>query len=188
MLWILLFVLIIFWCVGVFYLGYTFYLQIKRKKLYVPFIPADRKGIDAMIDAVNLKGTESVIDIGSGSGSIVFRLAERFPDLRISGIEIHPLLYLFSKIKKKLIFSKADIHLEKADAATHAYGSYDVIFLFMLSTFVDQVLVPKFEKELRPGTRIVSYVFKMSSKQFKEDVIELPFKGWKNKLYVYTKL
>lgn len=187
MLWLLLIVLLPLWFVGTFYLVYTGWLQISRKSTYVPFIPSDIAGIDAMISRLNLQGTEKVIDIGSGTGTIVFRLAERFRSMPITGIEIHPVLHVFALIKKYVFFRKQPITLLRFDAATLSLAQYDVVFLFMLSTFVDQVLVPKFEKELPRGAKVISYVFRMKSAHFIEEEILLDKNGWKNKIFLYRK-
>ncbi len=179
--------MILVWIAGVWYLCANFIISLKNKEKYVPFIPSDSRGITAMARAVGLQGTERIIDIGSGSGTILFALAKDFPKLEMTGIEMNSFLHIWATLRKKIFFQKQNISLICGDAQNFKYTDYDVIFLFMLSSFVDGVLVPKFNKELRKGTKVVSYVFKMKSADFKEQEIDLGGKGWRNKVYVYTK-
>ncbi len=185
---VLLVILIIVWCIGAVYLGSVFYYKLTRREVFVPFIPADHTGIESMCESINLKGDEKVIDVGSGWGSIIFHLLRKYPKLDVTGVELNPVLHLFSTIRAKLFHQNQKITLYKQDAVKLEYKKYDVIFLFMLSSFVNKVLVPKFEKELVKGTKVISYVFPMKSDKFREKKIELPTNGWKSVIYVYEKL
>jgi tRNA A58 N-methylase Trm61 len=164
------------------------YYQLTKKEIFVPFIPADPRGLAAMCKAVNLQGTENVVDIGSGWGTIIFYLADIFPKLQLTGIELNPILHFIAEGKRRFLYRSHQIALFRGDAATFTYCDYDIIFLFMLSPFVNTVLVPKFEKELKIGTRIVSYVFRMKSVYFKEKQLLLPAHGWRSAVYIYEKI
>jgi len=185
---VLLLLLVVLIFAGCIYLIMSTFYRITRKKVYVPFVPADAAGISAMCKAVGLRGDEKVIDLGSGWGTIVFYLAKKYPKLRITGIELHPVLHLIAKLHQLLGYQSRDITLIRGDAAAVSLESFDIVFLFMLSPFVNQVLVPKFEKELRKGAMVVSYVFPMKSKSFQEEKVQLPVHGWKNAVYIYRKI
>lgn len=180
-------ILLILWIILTSYLGLTLFYTVKNKKLFVPFLPSDTKGIQAMLRAASLKGDENIVDIGSGWGTIVFEVAKSYPQACVTGIELHPVLFLISKVVQFLFYRRQKITLVRGDAAAFSYESYNIVFLFMLSTFVDEVIAPKLEKELKPGAKVISYVFKMNSSSFTEKVITLPSAGWRNKIYVYTK-
>lgn len=185
---ILVLVLSVVWIIGIGYLSYTFYLKMVKQEEFVPFIPSDPEGITVMCDLVGLKGNEKVIDVGSGWGTIVFFLAKNFPKLNITGIEIHPVLHFIAWLRSIFFRKSTKIRLIRGDAAKISYSSYDVVFLFMLSPFVDGVLVPKIEKELSVGSKVVSYVFRMNSPLFSEKQVRIPGHGWKNTVYLYTKI
>ena len=184
---ILIVIISVFWLIGVTYLSVAFFYRLTRREVFVPFVPSDTKGIESMCEAAAMKGTESVIDIGSGWGTILFFLATKYKKLRLTGIELNPLLHIFASIRKKLFHRQSDITLLRGDATTISFKEYDVVFLFMLSSFVNKVLVPKFEKELRPGARVVSYVFPMTSTKFTEKKRGMPAHGWKSNVYIYEK-
>lgn len=184
---VLLAVLLLLVGIGFGYLILTFYYRLTRKEVFVPFVPADAEGIRAMCTAVSLKGNESVIDLGSGWGTMIFYLARNYPDLQIAGIELNGVLHVIAQLKRWLLYRNSKIALLHGDAASVSLGAFDVVFLFMLSPFVNRVLVPKFERELRKGTRIVSYVFPMKSSKFEEKKLLIPSNGWRSAIYVYTK-
>lgn len=187
--WVIAFIFfLILWMVGLLYLCYAVYFRLSRKEAFVPFVPADRKGIDAMCDAVALQGSEKVVDIGSGLGHIVFHLLDRYPKIDVTGIELNPMLHLLSYLRQKIFYGKRKLKLYRGDAGLFTYMEYDVVFIFMLSSFVNKVLVPKLETELRVGAKVVSYVFQMKSNKFKETKIALPAHGWKSTVYVYEKV
>ncbi|PJA15936.1 hypothetical protein COX64_00115, partial [Candidatus Dojkabacteria bacterium CG_4_10_14_0_2_um_filter_Dojkabacteria_WS6_41_15] len=84
----------ILWLVGITYLSLALFYRLTRKEVFVPFVPSDTKGIETMCEAAAMQGTESVIDIGSGWGTILFFLATKYKKLQLTGIELNPLLHL----------------------------------------------------------------------------------------------
>ncbi|MCC7303884.1 class I SAM-dependent methyltransferase [bacterium] len=188
MLWLVIIPISIIWVLGLLYLLLVVYYRLSRKEIFVPFIPADKRGIDMMCEAVGLQGTESVVDVGSGWGSIVFHLLDTYPRLAVTGIELNPLLYLLSMLRKTIFYPNRNIKLCRGDAEKFSYKNFDVVFLFMLSPFVNKVLAPKLETELRIGAQVVSYVFRMKSNKFKETRVKLLEHGWKSAVYVYEKI
>lgn len=186
--WAFIILATILWFVGVLYLIYATFYRLTRKEIFVPFVPADKNGIDAMCQAVGLTGKEKVVDIGSGWGSIVFYLAQKFPKISVTGIELNPMLHLVSLVKKSLFYRSSNISLSRGDAVVFDYKKFNVVFIFMLSPFVNKVMVPKLETELRKGAKVVSYVFQMKSDLFTEKKIILPVHGWKSAVYVYEKI
>jgi ubiquinone/menaquinone biosynthesis C-methylase UbiE len=77
----------------VFYMGYV----MQSFKNPVPYVPTDRKTIKKMIEAVNIKKGDRIIDIGSGTGRIVFAVAKHY-DGEVIGIEKTPILYSISRL------------------------------------------------------------------------------------------
>lgn len=186
--WLLITIVGIIWLLCTTYLLIGIYYKLTRKEVFVPFIPADAKGIDIMCDVLKLTGTERVIDVGSGWGTILFYLVNKYPTMKLTGIELHPVLHLLAVIRRFLFHRISDMTLLKRDASTFNYENYDVIFLFMLAPFVNKILVPKFEKELKKGTKVVSYVFRMKSKAFTETKLVVPAHGWRSAIYLYEKI
>src|SRR3989338_2695349 len=62
-----------------------------------PFVPSSRRKRRAMLDLAGVRAGETVIDAGSGDGSLLFASAER--GAHAIGIESNPLLVLYSRIR-----------------------------------------------------------------------------------------
>jgi SAM-dependent methyltransferase len=173
---------------GLSYLLIDFYLRFTQGNYFVPYVSADHFGIEQMLNTLNLKGVESIVDVGSGTGSIIFQAAKKFPTISLSGIEINPFVYAISQIKRIFSYKNKKIEFILGDATALDYRKFDVVFVFMLSTFLDEKLMPKLEKELKKGAIIASYVFRIKSTKFSEEEILLPTKSWRQKIYIYRKI
>lgn len=185
---IVLILLIIVWFIGVYYLAFTFYTKLTRKDTYVPFIPIDKRGLDHVFSQIKLSENSKIIDIGSGWGTVLFYLAKSNSKLLITGIELNPLLTLFSKIRKFMGGSKyKNINIITGDASSLEYSEFETVFLFMLPGFVQKVIIGKLEKELKKGAVIISYVFPVKSDKFEIKEIQFDYKSWRNKMYICTK-
>jgi hypothetical protein len=139
-----------------------------------PFAPTKSSGVAPIIAMATIKPGDRAIDIGSGDGRLVFALAAAGADAY--GIEINPLLVLWSRIRtpKRL---KSNIHILRGSTWDHDFSNYSVLTIFGIP-YIMKRLEAKLQLELKPGTRIV--------------VNRFPFPTWKpakqkGKLYLYVK-
>ena len=147
----------------------------------VPFIPVRRGVIGNIIDSLDLDTNSVLYDLGSGDGRILFFANKKY-GIKCVGIESAILPFVISKIRS-LFYSgvkiiNKDFFKQDISPATH-------VFVFLYPKIMDKLL-PKFEKELKKGTILVSCDFQFSHKvPFK--VIEIPKSGKKlcRKLYIY---
>ncbi|MDP3093316.1 MAG: class I SAM-dependent methyltransferase [bacterium] len=99
-----------------------FYLIFLGALFEAPWLPTMKKNFDRIAKLAGLQPGMLFYDLGSGSGELLFCLSKKY-DVNCIGIEISPLLYLYSKIKS-LFFNKVKIRygnfykydLSKADA------------------------------------------------------------------------
>ena len=122
-----------------------------------PYVPTPQKVVEAMLDLAAVRGNDFVMDLGSGDGRIVLTAATRH---RASGVGVdidQELVDRANASAKKLgvadrvQFVKQDVHVTDIRRAT-------VLTLYLLPGMMSS-LRPKFLKDLRPGTRIVSHDF-----------------------------
>src|SRR5688572_17616104 len=66
--------------------------------LGVPFVPTPRPVARAMVKMAGLKGNETVVDLGAGSGTIIREAKRQFPTIRESGYEIVPTIWLLGRL------------------------------------------------------------------------------------------
>jgi hypothetical protein len=102
-----------------------------------------------------------LIDIGSGLGGLVLALARKRPDSVFVGIELAPLPWLFSCLRARLAGSAA--RFVRGDYELLDFSDYDVVFAY-LSPAAMEALWRKAQREMRPGTMLLSYEFLINTK------------------------
>ena len=125
----------------------------------VIWIPTEDRVVTAMLNLAKVTKDDVVYDLGCGDGRIVIAAAKQF-GARGVGVDIDPqrieeanALAKKAGVTDKVKFFVADIfdpNLEIKDAT--------VVALFLLQS-MNERLRPRFQKELRPGTRIVANSF-----------------------------
>ena len=125
----------------------------------VKFVPSPDSVVAAMLKLARVTAADVVYDLGSGDGRIPITAAKEY-GARGVGIEIDPIRIREANdnLKKagvgdRVTFVQQDLFEADISQAT-------VVTLFLL-TRLNQQLMPKLKRELRPGTRIVSHQFRM---------------------------
>ena len=128
----------------------------------VPYYPSGQRVWDEVEKLLPQGRPAKAIDIGSGLGGLVLELARRRPDSRFSGIELAPLPWLASFVRAKLSRNHANFIL--GDYEKLHFADYDLIFAY-LSPAAMSALWSKASKEMRPGSKLLSYEFLITEKQ-----------------------
>ena len=115
----------------------------------------------------NIKKDDLIYDLGSGDGTALIVAAKDFGAKGV-GIEIEPTRALISRflIKKNNLEDKIKIKRQNFFAVN--LSNADVIFLYLVPKTLEK-LIPKFKKELKKGTRVISYKYKMNLKLINKD-------------------
>ena len=143
-------------------------------------MPSSKKAIQAIL-ALIPEGQRRIYELGSGWGTLALSLAKRHPKSTVVGIENSPIPYAVSRLIQhgtrlpNLLFKKADFFQTPLDDA-------QVIVCYLYPGAMEK-LKRKFEKELQPGTCVISNTFAVPGwKPVK--VIELP-DLYRTKVYLY---
>lgn len=125
----------------------------------VPFVPTPAEVVDRMLEMARVKSHDVIYDLGSGDGRIVIRAAKKY-GARGVGIEIDP--GLVQKARDHAFREKVDhlVEFRVQDALTVDVSPATVITLYMLPEF-NAMLRPIFDKQLRPGSRVVSHDYEI---------------------------
>jgi len=125
----------------------------------IHFVPTPDDVVEAMLRLADVGANDVVYDLGSGDGRIPITAARRF-GARGVGIDLDPKLVAEAArnaqqagVADRVRFVEGDIFEADISPAT-------VVTLYLL-TSINERLRPKLQKELRPGTRIVSHQFGM---------------------------
>ena len=109
-----------------------------------------------MLDAAQVKAGDVVYDLGCGDARILIAAAQR--GARGVGFEIEPNLFKYAEanIKAEQLFDK--VKVVQQDLFTADMSDATVVALYLLPE-LNTRLRPKFWKELKVGTRIVTNAF-----------------------------
>ena len=123
----------------------------------VPYIPLTKKQLKAINRHIKLKSTDKIVDLGCGDGRVL-RIFEKQGVKDLTGYEVNFLVYLLARIKNKISKSESKIYFK--DFKKVNLSGYNTVFCY-LSDYYMNSLKEKFDKELKPGTKIISYIFKI---------------------------
>ena len=127
------------------------------------FVPTPMRVVDRMLEIADVSTQDVIYDLGSGDGRIVIRAAKKYGAKGV-GIEISPSLVELSRLKAKEAGVSELVEFRVHDALSADVSRATVVTLFLSLQF-NAKLRPVLEKQLKPGTRVVSH--------------EHPIKGWK---------
>lgn len=167
-------VLFIFWAIGNF----------KNK---APFVTSSSAVLKDINQAMGVKDDSVVYDLGCGDGRVLFYLSRVNSKAKYIGIENGVFPFLLSKIENYYNKKKTnnDVEILRKDFFKKDLSNATHIFTYLYPNVMDDLL-PKFDKELKPGTKLVSLSFKFTNKRPTEEV-DLKRSKYKlgRKLYIY---
>jgi SAM-dependent methyltransferase len=125
----------------------------------VIFVPTPQEVVDAMLKLANVTANDVIYDLGSGDGRIPITAAKTY-GARGVGIDIDPqrIREATENLKNAGVGDK--VRFLNQDLFTTDISQATVVTLYLLPSLNLKVL-PKLNKELKPGTRVVSHAFDM---------------------------
>jgi hypothetical protein len=140
------------------------------------FEPTSTRRVKRMLEMAKLKGEDVVYDLGSGDGRIVTMAACKYK-VRSVGIEADPIRLAWSRLRAFLIRCPGRASFIWGNFFREDINQATVVTIF-LSAKANQKLKYKLLTELEPGTRVVSYYWRITGwRTIKEDR--------ENHLYLY---
>ncbi|MGZ3159106.1 MAG: class I SAM-dependent methyltransferase [Burkholderiaceae bacterium] len=127
----------------------------------VPFYPSGPETWGAVANLLPQNQAIKFIDIGSGLGGLILNLDKRRSDCDFTGIELAPLPWLISWLRA--FFGRRHCHFLRGDYNQLNFSHYDVVFAY-LSPAVMTAVWEKAQAEMRPGTLLISYEFRIATK------------------------
>lgn len=121
-----------------------------------PWVPTPRAAAAEMLKLAKLKKGEKVYDLGCGDGRLVFEAGRM--GARATGLELMPVMFGIAWLRNLLAGSPARIRF--ANFWRTNLADADIVVAYLLTDSMTR-LQRKFERELRPGTRVVSYAFEI---------------------------
>lgn len=125
----------------------------------VIFVPTPDEVVEAMLKVAKVGANDVVYDLGCGDGRIVIAAAQKL-GARGVGIDIDPERIQEATANATRAGVNDRVKFMQADLFTSDISEATVVTLYLLPS-LNEKLMPKLMKELKPGTRVVSHAFGM---------------------------
>lgn len=143
---------------------------------WAPWWRTKRLTARAGFKLAKLSKEDIVFELGSGEATALIVAAKEF-GARGVGVEIEPFRLLLSKLTINRMKLAKRIQLRKGNFFDEDLSGATVIYVYLVPKTLNR-LIPKFRKELKKGTKIISYKYPMDLELIGEDKF--------NELRLYT--
>ena len=126
-----------------------------------PYVPTPPEVVDRMLAFARVGPSDVVYDLGCGDGRIVIAAARKY-GARGVGVDIDPVRINESIANARKAGVEKLVTFKLQDAMKTDVSEATVVTLYLLS-FANVQLRPILEKQLKPGSRIVSHNFGMGN-------------------------
>jgi len=155
-----------------------------------PTMPPVRRRIATLLQAEQARTGQTpfrVLDLGSGSGQLGFRIARTIPAAEVTGIELSFVPWLRSVVRQRLWGVKNLTYLRQ-DFWPYDISQFDAVVTYLPGTIMERV-GEKLHHELKPGTMVIANVFALRAGWEPVEALDIRFYlFFKTKLYVYRKV
>ena len=146
-----------------------------------PWLPSRSVDMERIKKLIDLKPGEKFIELGAGDAKILSALAKDSRENKLVGLEIFLLPYLIGLIRLALTGSLKKVNFRFANFEKQKLDGFDVVYVFLTPHGLENIK-PQLESQMKPGSRLVSYAFRMPGWQ--EESMDKPNK-WSLPIYRY---
>src|SRR5918997_5403714 len=136
----------------------------RAQERFSPFVGSNPENVRRMVELAAPRSGETVIDLGSGDGRIVFAALEGRPGVQGLGVDINAELVQKSNAAAKAQGLADRVRFMHQNAFDADLGKVDVIFMWLFPELM-RLLRPKILAQARPGTRVVTATWDLGSWQ-----------------------
>lgn len=151
------------------------YIILPPDSPWAPWWRTNKKTAVAICKLAKITSKDVVYDLGCGDGEVMARCASL--GAKGVGIEVDLIRVLIARLKIAMQGKSNNVIIKRSNFFNEDFSKASVIIVYLVPATLNKLL-PRFKKELKKGTRIVSFRYKMELSITGEDV--------KNKLYLYT--
>jgi SAM-dependent methyltransferase len=125
----------------------------------INFVPTPIPVVERMLELARVGRDDVVYDLGSGDGRIVIIAAQRY-GARGVGIELNPVWVRDARAIAERVGVADRVTFRIEDLFETDLRDATVVTLYLFPT-INAKLQPKFARELKPGTRILSHEYRI---------------------------
>jgi cyclopropane fatty-acyl-phospholipid synthase-like methyltransferase len=134
----------------------------------VIFVPTPQEVVEAMLQLAKVTKNDVVYDLGTGDGRIPVTAATKY-GARGVGIDIDPQRIKEANENVQKSGASDRVKIIQGDLFETPISEATVVTLYLLPS-LNVKLIPKLNKELKPGARIVSHAFDMGDWKPEQEV------------------
>ena len=121
--------------------------------------PTPRRSVEAMLRLAEVGPSDTVFDLGAGTGAVVFR-AVRERGARAVGVEVEPIRVLILQLRRRIGRAAERVELHWGNLYALDFHRATVVAVFLWPDAMRR-LRPLLEAQLRPGSRVVSHYHRL---------------------------
>lgn len=129
--------------------------------LFIRYVPTPQQIVTAMMKLAGVGKEDVVYDLGCGDGRIVITAVRAFGAKRGVGVDLDPKRLAEARRNAQEAGVEKQIELRRENVLHVKDLSKATVVMLYLSDDLNELLRPILEKQLKPGTRIVSHRFRM---------------------------
>lgn len=130
----------------------------------VPFQSTHKSALKKLLEKLQIKSGQKIVDLGSGTGRVAFFFANQTP-ASVVGVEKNwPLFFLATS--RQLLKPALKLTFKHQDIAQTDLSSVDIVYTYF-SPRAYQKFQKKFERELKLGTTLLAWRYPFHSQQFR---------------------
>lgn len=134
----------------------SFVLTLLINAFLIPLFKTPKKVLLEIVDIMELKKEDHLVDLGSGDGRILFK-AHRVSQCKCTGYDISPIMLIIAKTKKVLHFPLSkDFNFEPKDIFKVDLKDFTKIYCYLDKKSMD-ILQPKLKDFVKNGGEVYSY-------------------------------
>ena len=125
------------------------------------------------------KGT--ILDLGSGWGTLAYAFAKQYPEALVIGYELSPIPWCFCKVRQ-WYKPQPNLLFQRKDYRKVSFTQADLIVCYLFTRGMRE-LRPKLEQELTPGAWVISNTFAVP--EWEPERIDTAADQYETRIFIY---
>lgn len=141
-----------------FFIGFILFLSFAyAANAGAPWVPTWKKDLSRIQTLASLKPGETFMELGCGNARVSRFMAKAVPDANIIGVDLSIFQVMLAKLQAVLGRQK-NVEIRFGNAFAQDLTHINVVHIFLMPETYEKIR-PKLESELRPGARVMTYVW-----------------------------